>query len=282
MDCVLGIDAAWTNKNASGVALVVTDGGHATLIRAAPSFEDFILGTEPQAWRGHHDHRASLRDVLRKAEEIGGAPATVIAVDVPLAHEPVRARRYCDNAISRTFGARGCSTHSPTEQRPGKVSDALYEDAQRAGFVLKTLGSSMDGGALLEVYPHVALLELCGAERRIPYKISRRRRYWPEASPAERLANIKQSWDEVVRRLSQRLDLDFAIDCAGKRLRYWKAWEDVIDAVVCAWVGLEWLRGHARPYGDRIAAIWIPERGRGISLTKRGKRYRPWARPAPA
>tara|TARA_B100002003_G_scaffold148670_1_gene137814 strand:+ start:724 stop:861 length:138 start_codon:yes stop_codon:yes gene_type:complete len=38
-----------------------------------------------------------------------------------------------------------------------------------------------------------------------------------------------------------------------------KTYEDGIDALVCAWVGIEYLRGAATPYGDDDAAIWIPD-----------------------
>lgn len=38
-----------------------------------------------------------------------------------------------------------------------------------------------------------------------------------------------------------------------------KACEDIIDAIVCAWVATTALDGKAIPYGDADAAIWIPE-----------------------
>lgn len=37
-----------------------------------------------------------------------------------------------------------------------------------------------------------------------------------------------------------------------------KAFEDCLDAVVCAWVGVQALKGRARPLGDADSAIWIP------------------------
>lgn len=37
-----------------------------------------------------------------------------------------------------------------------------------------------------------------------------------------------------------------------------KAFEDMLDAVVCAWVGVRVLAGTAQPFGDEDAAIWIP------------------------
>jgi predicted RNase H-like nuclease len=259
MSLILGVDAAWTAHNPSGVALVSTDCDPPKLIRASPSFEDFVLGSGPKAWCSSQDLRASLGDVLSKAADLGGSVVTVIAVDMPIAHGPVRARRRCDTKVSKAFGARGCSTHSPTEQRPGKVSDAFYEEAKAAGFALKTLGSGKDGAALLEVYPHVALLALCRAERRLPYKLSRRRKNFPKLDPTRRLEAVRVEWEKILGRLKREINIDLGIDGKIKTLRSWKAWEDVIDAIVCCWVGLEWLRGRARPYGDEIAAIWVPE-----------------------
>ena len=105
------------------------------------------------------------------------------------------------------------------------------------------------------------MLELCNSNYRVPYKLARRARYWPQAGPADRLNEIRMSWDRILECLKRRIAFNFAIDCTGKPLRFWKAWEDVIDALVCCWVGLEWLKGRARPYGDEAAAIWAPEGG---------------------
>jgi predicted RNase H-like nuclease len=44
-----------------------------------------------------------------------------------------------------------------------------------------------------------------------------------------------------------------------------KAYEDTLDAIVCAWVAICALEGQAKPFGDRDSAIWIP---RGISAIK--------------
>ena len=37
-----------------------------------------------------------------------------------------------------------------------------------------------------------------------------------------------------------------------------KAFEDALDAIVCAWVAICVLEGRAEPYGDEESAIWIP------------------------
>jgi hypothetical protein len=41
-----------------------------------------------------------------------------------------------------------------------------------------------------------------------------------------------------------------------------KAFEDTLEAVICAWVAVRALEGLAVPFGDDNAAIWIPMRRR--------------------
>ena len=258
MGLVLGIDAAWTVTNPSGVALVSTETSTPRVIRFAPSFEDFVLGTSPRDWGRDTESSAGLKDVLETAAAMAGAPVDVIAVDMPIARAPVRGRRKCDHLISQTFGGRGCATHKPTQQRPGEVSDRFLKDAEKEGFALVTTHLQKPPRALLEVYPHVAALKLCNADYRIPYKLARRQRYWRSKNAAERLKEIRLSWDIILHFLNERLEFDLAIDCEGQSLQSWKAWEDVIDAVVCCWVGIEWLAGEAQPYGDESSAIWVP------------------------
>jgi predicted RNase H-like nuclease len=136
------------------------------LIRAAPSYEHFVHSAPRRDWGERINPNASLTKVLTEAERTTDESVSVIAVDMPVALRPVRARRRCDKSISKAFGGRGCSTHSPTEQRPGVISDSFFQDALEAGFSLRTDYSDKHGGALLEVYPHVALLELKTLRRR--------------------------------------------------------------------------------------------------------------------
>jgi predicted RNase H-like nuclease len=44
----------------------------------------------------------------------------------------------------------------------------------------------------------------------------------------------------------------------GGSLSELKRYEDALDAVVCCWVGMEYIARSARPYGDGLAAIWCP------------------------
>jgi predicted RNase H-like nuclease len=37
-----------------------------------------------------------------------------------------------------------------------------------------------------------------------------------------------------------------------------KAFEDTLDAAICAWVGVCALEGRAEALGDAVSAIWVP------------------------
>jgi predicted RNase H-like nuclease len=37
-----------------------------------------------------------------------------------------------------------------------------------------------------------------------------------------------------------------------------KGHEDMLDAVVCAWVGICAIEGRCVPFGDEESAIWVP------------------------
>jgi predicted RNase H-like nuclease len=95
----------------------------------------------------------------------------------------------------------------------------------------------------------------------LPYKLSKIRNYWPDLSVSERRARLFEQWAEIIRLLDcQIAGVAKALpppDAAASGIIL-KAYEDCLDAVVCAWVGVCALEGQAQPFGDKISAIWIP------------------------
>ena len=114
---------------------------------------------------------------------------------------------------------------------------------------------------LVEVYPHPALMTLTGASYRLPYKVSRSRRYWPDSSPAQRTVKLLAQFEAIAFALRAEIDdipielpwPDGVVSTSGV-----KRYEDSLDALVCSWVGAKYLEGAAIPYGDATAAIWVP------------------------
>jgi predicted RNase H-like nuclease len=56
-----------------------------------------------------------------------------------------------------------------------------------------------------------------------------------------------------------KIDLNLPEEHAPGTVSGLKRFEDAIDALVCAWVGAQYLKGNALPYGDIAGAIWIPK-----------------------
>lgn len=261
MVAVLGIDAAWTKKEPSGVALVRKNGERWRCLRAAPSYASFCEGFlwEGAIAGGNIDVSAVLSTC---GSLLRGDRLSVVAVDMPLATKPITARRVADNLVSKRYGARKCSVHSPTLERPGHTGEALHQGFTNAGFSLKVSNPPQEP-ALIEVYPHVALLKMMGAVERIPYKASKSGTYWGRGLSAQyRKQRLLAQWAAILGRLQQEIDgIDLPLPKAPDQLTFkqLKRYEDAIDALVCAWMGIQYLEGKSLPLGDNTAAIWVPE-----------------------
>jgi predicted RNase H-like nuclease len=237
---VLGLDAAWTPHKDSGAA---------------------VIEGEPGDWRclAAFSRRMASTDALAAAEVAAGKLPDVVSVDMPLARVPIVARRACDNALSSAFGARGCAVHSSTPDRPGRVSSDLMCALSEAGYELAVCGTRRRRRQVIEVYPHIAVMQLLGAGYRVPYKIARIRKYWPDATPDERMRNIRRFLARILRALEQRISgIPLRMPPAGAGPAEIKRFEDALDGVVCAWIGAQYLEGKCQAYGDDTSAIWAP------------------------
>ena len=267
MTAVLGIDSAWTVNNSSGVALVESDGNRWRCRAVAPDYSSFYKiadGRSPD-WTGKLRASAPNPSRLLKAcaELLDGRKVDLVTIDMPVSKIPIYKRRPADDLISRAYGSRGCSTHSPIWGRPGLLSEKISNSFKWHGYPLATADTKPGTpGCLVEVFPHPALLTLLDENYRIPYKVLRTKTLWPDASLPERKILIRNSLDRILDALKSEIDginlaIDPQIDSASfdALLPY----EHALDALVCAWVGIRFLEGKATPYGDSYAAIWVPE-----------------------
>jgi len=87
------------------------------------------------------------------------------------------------------------------------------------------------------------------------------RSYWPTLTPPQRRERLYQQWREIVFLLDREIaGVEAALarlDAAANGLAL-KAYEDALDAIVCAWVGVCALEGRATPLGNELSAIWVP------------------------
>lgn len=193
-DTVLGIDAAWTAGNPSGVALAARERDGWRIIAAASSIAGFV-----RLPGGERD--ASVAGVIDAAAEIGSRRPALVAVDMPMMDEPIDRRRAADNAVTRAYAGRGAGTHSPTPERPGAVGRAMETALAAAGYPLAT--TEIRPPCRIEIYPHPALIELTGASYRLPYKAGNTGKYWPGLPLTERRAKLFSVWRTIVDALDQ-------------------------------------------------------------------------------
>jgi predicted RNase H-like nuclease len=264
MRTVLGIDAAWTAHNPSGVALVEETTRRWRLAAVAPSYARFHALGGPQIDAVQlRQARPDLPALLDACHRLTGRAPDLIAVDMPLSRLPIVGRRESDRQVSRAYGARKCATHSPSALRPGKISDHLREACEQNGYRLWTGAEPPPPRmrCLIEIYPHPALVELTGAPERLKYKAGKIGNYWSDLSPTGRKVRLFGVWRSIVTALETEITGAEAMlpkFAQSDRGAAFKAFEDAMDAIICAWVGVQVLEGRAKAYGDLDSAIWIP------------------------
>jgi predicted RNase H-like nuclease len=257
---VLGIDAAWTASQPSGVAVVRRRRGTWQCLALAPSYASYIALADGAAvdWRARPAASIAACDVLLTATaKLAGARPDVVAIDMPLATTPIVARRAADNAIASAYATRGLGAHSPSEARPGPIAHAMWQGFAAHGYVLATAATRPGTrGVMIEVFPHAAAIALLGGGYRVPYKLARVTQYWPDRSPADRRRALLGQWSKLRRALATRVDgVALRVPSTGT-LASLKRYEDALDAAICAWIGTEYLAKRTTAYGDASTAVW--------------------------
>jgi len=266
MPAILGIDAAWTEGGSSGIALLKDDSRGWNCIAADRSYADFLsrAGLACQDLDGPLPNTIPNPHALLSAATnlLGGSKVDVVAVDIPVATVPVSGRRVADDMISSEFGTNWCGTHSPSGTRPGKVGTRISEGFSALGYPLAAETQAGGTPKVIEVFPHVALLRMLGVTCRVPYKVGKSIRYYPDYSLHVRKKLLLIELARILRALRQEIcgiTLELPTATMVKSLSSLKPFEDVMDAIVCAWVGICYLEKKARPCGNDTAAIWVPD-----------------------
>lgn len=262
---ILGIDAAWTARQPSGVALLRGSRECWSVIVAAPSYQSFLRASSAADidWRarptGSAPDPAALLDAARRWAR---ADVDLVTVDMPIATQPFRSRRASDAAITRRFSRHGCATHSPSAVRPGALGRRFSEGFAALGYPVITAASPTPAPrGLLEIYPHVALLDLLGLSYRLPYKVSRSAQYWPGTSTADRVRRLLGQYRAIKDGLARRLgEIPIPLPRASDALSLatLKRYEDALDGILAAWMGILYIEGRAAALGDDVSATWVP------------------------
>jgi predicted RNase H-like nuclease len=236
----LGLDLAWSRTNPSGAAELDEDG--------------YVL-----------DARADLGDDAEILAWIRTrlAPTTILGIDMPTIVPNATGMRRCERELGRDFRAYHAAPHPSNRLRfpdGGRARSLL--DALRADGVVERLDlpARITGRYAFEVFPHPSLVRLFDLPAIFRYK--KKSRPWPA---------VLAEWDRYRAALVTLAAADPALHLgsivpAAANARGYKRFDDLLDAVTCAYVArFFWRWGtappHARVYGDLTDGyIAIPDR----------------------
>ena len=260
---ILGIDAAWTAAEPSGIALVQRSGSIWRCLAVAPSCDAFVgLGDGTPVDRSARPVGSApdVASLLCAARTLSRSNIDLVTIDMPVSTVAITGRRAAENLVSRQFSARHCGAHAPNPDRPGVLGATLTQALVGEHFPVAT-SATTPGTAqhLLEAYPHPALLALLNRPMRVPYKQSKAAKYWPGASKHDRIVSLLTEYRAIAAALAEAFsDHAVHLPAAVTQLDTLKRYEDALDALVCCWVGVLYADCQATALGDDTAAIWCP------------------------
>lgn len=235
----VGVDLAWSPARMTGVA--VAQGG-----------KD---GARLTAWQADLRGYEAVAEYIR--EQTATAPATV-AIDAPLVVPNRDSIRGCDRSVNadfRQFHAGVYPANRSLLSRYGRMEgerlrEALLGDAYVDAVPLGRRGA---GRTLFETYPHAAMVALFRLPERLPYKARGRNRPWTVRATA---FEAYRALLRGLRKGEPSLDIPSHI-LAGSldemKERGRKEYEDLLDAVFCAYMALYgwyWGPSRCRVYGS--------------------------------
>ncbi|MFP4094479.1 MAG: DUF429 domain-containing protein [Cyclobacteriaceae bacterium] len=230
------------------------------LIKVARSYEEYFTGHIN--WQ--KKTTGSLPQMGLILKDVAHLPA-VVALDIPLSPLPIRGYREADRQITSRYGRKGAAVHSPTPERPGIIAELIFRQLTEAGMKWGSREAQpADGSYFLEVYPHVTIIEMMRLDYRLPYKSQKRRKYWKDKSSEEQYQLAVRQLQFLAEGIQEQINnniYDYLPKLDTKesyKMHFLKAYEDVLDAIICALSGCFFLQGKAVGLGDKSSAIWVP------------------------
>ena len=239
MHIIAGVDLAWMGaRNPTAIAIGKVMSGVVEL----SSVVEGLYGTR------------SVIEALDGIADLHG-----VAIDGPLIIRNETGQRECERMIGVTYGGRKASCHTSNLSRfPDAAGTQLSSHLAGAGF--RHLAPANHKWQL-ECYPHPALIEIFGLSERLAYK---KGTSLQKRSGQIELGNLIRSLkDSVTLRLRVPdafhiyVDADRISALRGDQLKHN---EDVLDAIVCMYIGALYQSGQDQAiFGTTVDGyIYVP------------------------
>ena len=231
----VGLDLAWSYNNTS--AMAVLEGRAAWACVTA--WDDALKDDD---------------EIIRFLEDTIKSEPALIAIDAPLIVPNETGTRPCDRELSLAFRRHEAGTHPANRRKFGGLvrGEELVKRLSEAGFAHSPqIVAGKEVRQVIEVYPHPAAVTLFGLERTLKYKARPARSYgfrWAEfrryQALLQGLANAQPAMvaPEILSR-----------EVEGLRGQALKRYEDLLDALFCAYIALycwHWGPRRYRVFGD--------------------------------
>ncbi len=228
----VGIDLAWSYRNPSAVVI--------------------LEGEKAVAW---NERVGSDEEIIAFLREVLGEKPALVAVDAPLVVPNERGFRPCDREVAAAFRRYEAAPHPANRLRfGGKVrGEELTRKLEEEGFIHSPIIEPLrETRQVVEVYPHPAAITLFGLEKTLKYKAR------PGRSLDFRKAEFKR-YLALLKGLEKASPALHAPAILGRDLsslndRKFKAFEDLVDALFCAYIALycwTWGPQKYRVFGNR-------------------------------
>ncbi len=217
MTTYVGVDLAWSAKNRTGMA-AIDEAGKLLGMGEVVTDDEIVGWLEPYV-----------------------ADGTLVAIDAPLIVTNPEGQRPCERDLSAIFHSFHAGTH-PTNLRKPEFSGGSRAMAlcQRAGLDVDPRSTAFSRA--IEVYPHPATITLFGLDSIIPYKHKPGRNFVDLQDGLLELIDQLQGLSNDVPSLVLDGSKAWAETVAAVRTATQKSHlrkvEDLVDAVLCAYVGL--------------------------------------------
>jgi predicted RNase H-like nuclease len=217
----IGIDLAWSPRNRTGLA-VAEKTGKGWRLREAIS----TLGTNRE-----------ILDVL--LWHVGEKPA-IIAIDAPLVVPYETRGREGDRLITKLFGPYDAGVYPATRFYLGRYGGKriwdLVEDLEKAGFRHDCrMVREKPTRQFFETYPHAATIALFALRKTLKYKTRQGRTYTTRWRAFRELESRLKGLARSRPAMAGIADL-LAPELKALRGEKLKAYEDRLDAILCAYI----------------------------------------------
>lgn len=221
----IGLDLAWqADRNHSGAAVLHLTGLRAELIAVGDGLRSL----------------QAVQDFVARHE----TARTVVAVDAPLIIRNATGRRPCEAALGAVYARRQAGCHPANlSLYPDASSVALAQWLAHRGYRHAPDARDTEARAMLEVYPHAALVASFDLPQSLKYKrggVAQKRAGLRELSGLLGRLRIGTAPLQPSALLARLLTRDVE-ELRGQAL---KAHEDTLDAVTCAYVAACWAQRH--------------------------------------